>query len=338
MERLEAVGFGGGMTVRSRLRFVSMAVAALAATVPLSAAGGAGEGPPVESDPVALETSLDCPDGLVHAGRPVVLLVHGTATTDTESWPTGLGTVLAGAGFDWCMVQLPGRALVDIQRSAEHVVDAVRRLHRLTGRQVSLVGHSQGALQPRWAVRWWPDVRRAVDDIVTIAGANREIPWTEAAFCANGCPASIWQFSQGAAFMAALNRAPTPAGPSYTTVRSHTDNLIQPSLPAETAVATIDGASNVAVQDLCPGRVVEHVGLIFDATALAVTLDALSHPGPADPARVGTGSCAQVYAPGIDNGVATTAIATLYANAFPAIAAAEKVSAEPPLRPFAREG
>ena len=303
--------------------------------------GGAGAspargepGPALESDPVALDTSLACPEGLRHPEHAGVLLIHGTATTAAETWPSGLGRVLTASGFDWCTVQLPGRALVDIQESAEYVVAAVRRLHRQTGRIVSLVGHSQGALQTRWAIRWWPDVRAAVDDLITIAGANREIPWTRAAFCNPRCAPPIWQFSLGARFMQSLNRVPAPGGPSYTTIRSLTDNLIQPAAPEATAVATIDGATNIAVQDLCPGRVVEHVGLVFDAVALAVVLDALTHPGSADATRVGTAHCAELYAAGIDPVVAAAAITTLYANAFPAVPAARQVDAEPTLRPY----
>lgn len=327
------------MTARRMAGALAMALLALGGTSlsPLGA-GAAGEpGPALQSDPVVLETSLGCPAGLHHPDHAVVLLVHGTATTAAESWPSGLGPVLGAAGFDWCTVQLPGRALVDIQESAEHVVAAVRRLHAETARKVSLVGHSQGALQPRWAVRWWHDVRAAVDDVVTIAGANRPIPWTKPGFCGAGsCPPPIWQFSDGSAFMAALNKVPVPPGPSYTTIRSLTDNLIQPAVPAETAVATIDGAANFMAQDLCPGRTVEHVGLIFDAVALALVMDALTHPGPADSARVGTGHCAEVYASGIDPVVASAAITTLYGNAFPAVLAAPRTSAEPPLRGFAR--
>jgi hypothetical protein len=47
-------------------------------------------------------------------------------------------------GCEWCMVQLPGRALVDIETIEEYVVAAVRAIHRYRGRQVSLVDHSQG--------------------------------------------------------------------------------------------------------------------------------------------------------------------------------------------------
>src|SRR2546423_7828619 len=86
-------------------------------------------GPRLDVDPVKLRTALSCPDGLTHRHQPVVLLVHGTATTATESWPWGFGKVLPKAGFDWCMVQLPDREMGDIQVSNQYVVQAVRTLH-----------------------------------------------------------------------------------------------------------------------------------------------------------------------------------------------------------------
>ena len=190
--------------------------AATAAIVTLAAprpAGASVEGPALSVPADRLAASLSCP-GELRADRDPVLLVHGTATTAAESWPAGMGVVLHRAGFDWCTVQLPGRAMVDIQRSTEYVVDAVRALHRRTGRRVSLIGHSQGALEVRWAVRWWPEVRAVVDDVITAAGANRPVPWTKSAFCARGCAEAIWQFSTGAAFMEVLNQVPLPAGPS----------------------------------------------------------------------------------------------------------------------------
>ena len=83
--------------------------------------------------------SVTCPDGVrAHKQRPVVLLVHGTATTAQESWAEGFGKSLHVSGFDWCMVQLPGRALGDIQASNAYVVDAVGDLHRLTHRRIAL--------------------------------------------------------------------------------------------------------------------------------------------------------------------------------------------------------
>ena len=323
----------------ARRSLALFALALLAPVVGTTASGAVPVGPALESDPVALETALACPRGFQNPGRPVVLLVHGTATTAEESWPDGFGKALPGAGFDWCTVQLPGRALVDIQESTEYVVAAVRTLHSRTGRRVNLVGHSQGAMQIRAAVRWWPDVRATVDDLVSITGANRHIPWTELAFCqADGCPPAIWQFSEGAQFMTALNKAPVVGGVSYTSVYSLNDELIQPSMPAESAVATIDGASNIPIQDICPGRSVGHVQAVYDAAFFAVTLDAFTHAGPADPARVDRAACTAYAPPGVDPADAASRTYALYANAFRAIPFAPRTKSEPPLRDYAKAG
>ena len=136
--------------------------------------------------------------------------------------------------------------------------------------------------------------------------------------------------------MAALNKVPTPAGPSYTAIRSLTDELIQPAMPESSAVATIDGATNLLVQDSCPGRYVGHVGLVFDNVFAAMVLDALQNPGPAIASRVGRNVCTRAHPEGVDDAAAEVAITTLYANAFAAIPPGPKAHREPPLRPYAR--
>jgi len=111
-----------------------------------------------------------------------------------------------------------------------------------------------------------------------------------------------------------------------------------PSWPESQAAATIDGATNVAVQDICPGRVVDHGQSLFDAVFAAVFVDGLKHPGPADPARIDRAVCSQGFAPPIDPVMATVALTTVYANAFATSNAAPKTRREPLLRPFARHG
>lgn len=294
----------------------------------------APSGPALRGDPSKLANAVTCPDGLArHRSRPVVLLVHGTATTAEETWPLGLGRSLPLAGFDWCMVQLPDRALSDIQDSNEYVVAAVRRLAKRTGRRVDLIGHSQGGLQTRWSIRWWPDVRRIVEDDITFAGSNQGVASASGACALGSCFESAWQQRIGSALETALNRRRMPPGPSYTAIHSATDELVQP-----VGSGTFPGASNVLVQSLCPGRYVGHVQAVFDAAYIAVALDALTHRGPASPARVGAAPCAQVYGPGIDAAQATVAIDTLYANAGAAVARHPQTRAEPPLRAYARSG
>jgi hypothetical protein len=51
------------------------------------------------------------------------------------------------------------RALTDIQISTEYVVYAVRQMRDHYHSKVDILGHSQGALEGRWAIKFWPDGR-----------------------------------------------------------------------------------------------------------------------------------------------------------------------------------
>ncbi|MGH2692951.1 MAG: esterase/lipase family protein, partial [Actinomycetota bacterium] len=53
------------------------------------------------------------------------------------------------------------------------------------------------------------------------------------------------------------------------------------------------GGSNLAIQDLCPGRVVTHVALAADAATFALVIDALTHAGAAEGSRFDPRVCLQ---------------------------------------------
>ena len=67
---------------------------------------------------------------------------------------------------------MPMHTLNDIQVAAEYLVHAIRRMHRLSGRRIAVMGHSQGGMSMRWALRFWPDTRPMVDDVIGFAGSN----------------------------------------------------------------------------------------------------------------------------------------------------------------------
>src|SRR5207237_7752353 len=63
--------------------------------------------------------------------------------------------------------------------------------------------------------------------------------------------------------------------------------------------------------------------------------DALDHPGPADPARLGTSLCLQAIAPGLDaSDVAYMHTVALSQAALSTLVTGPKASAEPPLMPY----
>ena len=275
-----------------------------------------------------MDKALVCPAEFGDAQRDPVLLVHGTATNAAESWTWGYTKVLAAEGYDVCTVDLPERALVDIQVSVEYVVNAVRRIAAATGEDVDIIGHSQGTLQPRWAAKWWPDVRAAIDDMVLLASPAHGVSSASGMCDSGSCAPSIWQMNIGSKFTEALNRGDeTPGDISYSSIYSEFDELVQ---PAESAV--IEGASNVLVQDLCTARPVHHGGFLHDAAVYALVVDALSHPGPADPARVDASVCAQTWMPGTEP---VTGNLTLYGPAFLAVLQGPQAGEEPPVAAYA---
>jgi triacylglycerol esterase/lipase EstA (alpha/beta hydrolase family) len=300
------------------------------------APAGADDGPSLSVPTDAIDAALHCPATFMHPEHEPVLLVHGLGATGVENWGWNYALALPAAGFDVCTVDLPGRAWNDIQVSSEYVVHAVRVISTASGKQVDVVGHSEGGLQPRWAVRWWRDVRERVDDIVTLGSPHHGVfdPDVVDLPCPIPCiPGALWQMREGSRFLTALNAGDeTPDPVSYTSIWSATDELVQGmSLGKPTSV--LEGASNFMVQDLCPGRFVSHVGLATDAVTHAVVIDALTHEGPAAPSRFDPLSCLRIDIPGLDyTALRGDPVALLLAPL-----TAERLTWEPELREYVRQ-
>ncbi|MBI5496283.1 MAG: lipase [Deltaproteobacteria bacterium] len=255
--------------------------------------------PPLRTDPLERETALRCPEGFAHPEHEPVLLVHGTGVTPDENWGWNYLGALPAAGFDTCTVKLPRRALGDIQVAAEFVVHAVRRIHAMTGRKVDILGHSQGGLEPRWALKYWPDLRAMVDDVVTL-GTPHHGTVVASLFAPLPCasPACL-QMRVGSDFLRTLNDGDeTPGEVSYTSIYSAQDTLVQPSFWR--ATARLEGAANIRIQDVCPLRYVSHVGLAWDSVVFEMVVDAFTRPGGTDPGRLSGANCWSVVSSHVD--------------------------------------
>ncbi|MBA3304149.1 MAG: lipase [Acidimicrobiia bacterium] len=305
---------------------------ALALLMLASASAGCTPGDPPLSVPRSkLAAALSCPDRFT-SDRQSVLLVHGTFTNPEENFGWNYAGVLPERGYDVCTVRLPGRALEDIQVASEYVVFAVRQMHAASDRRVDILGHSQGGLEPRWALRWWPSLRTQVDDLVTLASPHHGTVVADAA-AVNGCVPACLQMRRSARFIAALNSVDETPGPvSYTAVYTLTDELVQPVAPTPTAA--LAGASNILVQDLCPGRPVDHVGVVYDAAVHDMVIDAFTRRGPADPDRFDEETCAQVAFDGVDEAALPGFVAAL--DGMDEFSNTPNSRDEPPLKPYAR--
>jgi pimeloyl-ACP methyl ester carboxylesterase len=259
-------------------------------------------GPALSVSDADLAKRFACsPGGLAGAKVAPVMLLQGTGATAKDNWSWTYEPALTKLGIPWCHVDLPDNATGDIQRAGEYVVAALRVMRAGAQRKVSIVGHSQGGMVGRWALRFWPDTRGMVEDVVGFAPSNHG---TTEASCstAEPCSAAGWQQADEANFIKALNsRAETFPGISYTNIVTRIDEVVKPVESSFLSPAGGGRVTNVATQDLCPTAAYEHllIGLI-DPVAYALAIDALSHDGPADPTRVDPLVCAQVLHPGIN--------------------------------------
>ena len=246
--------------------------------------------PPFEVPVADLAAALECPQPFTHPEREPVLLVHGTFTNGHENFSWNWELALPSRGYDYCLVTYPNRGTGDMQISAEYVAYAVQEMHRRTGAKIDVVGHSQGGLMPRWAIKWWPSVQAAVDDYVMLAGPNHGVGL---AASAEQSPVPIvpvgYQFAATSKFITALNAGDeSPGAVDYSSIYSITDELVQPATTAPLEAGhEPPNVRNVSVQDVCPGRIVDHLTIgTTDRLTMELVVDALSHPGPVDPARV----------------------------------------------------
>jgi lipase (class 2) len=265
-------------------------------------------GPALSVPHAALAAALVCSGALRRSPLEPVLLNPATGVTAAQNYSWNYERAFAAEGRPWCAVTMPHSTLIDIQTSGEYLVYAIRHMYAQAGRRIAVLGHSQGGMSMRWALRFWPDTRAMVDDVIGMAGSNHGT--TVHDLCIVGvtrCVPAVWQQHAGSNFVAALNsRAETFAGISYTEIYTHTDEVVQPNgsngMPSSSALSTGHGRiTNVATQDVCPGDVDEHllVGTV-DPVAYALVADALDHRGPAHPARIDASVCGQLYQPGVD--------------------------------------
>jgi triacylglycerol lipase len=334
---------------------------ALACLIALTGCGGSGGGssegarfgastePALETDLAALDAALLCTP-FTHPDKPPVLLVHGTFTAGYEQYEWNYLPLLAARGFDVCAVTYPDRGLGDQQISAEYVVHALRSIHAATGRKVAMIGHSQGATMPRWALKWWPSTRNAVADFVLIAGPNHGTlvadPTGQGQQNPLGMPAAFYQFSAGSNFITALNAGDeTPGDIEYTNLYALTDELVQPVLPEPTAALdwgqNNPRVANILMQDVCPLNVVDHVTIgTTDRIAFELAVDAISNPGPADVARAGgMALCLNplplIADPALASEGVTILLDILQRNAEAGLPELHLTTEEPPLKPYA---
>jgi triacylglycerol esterase/lipase EstA (alpha/beta hydrolase family) len=206
--------------------------------------------------------------GRVRAGEVPVLLVPGF-----DGAPASLDALAArlrAGGRRVVVVALPDRGTGDLAAAAGVLERAVDR----TGAaRVDLVGYSAGGIVVRAFLADRGGAART-RRVVLLGTPNHgtELAGAAAAVDARLCAGACAQLVPGSALLARLNRSDeTPAGPAFTSIWT----------------ASLQGAVNVRLQDVCAGSGVGHGGLVRDPLVLGLVARALDGalpraPPPAD--------------------------------------------------------
>jgi len=296
-------------------------------------------GPALSVPADELAASLHCSATFPSARRTPVLLVPGTTLDPEPNYDWNYERAFDAQRRPWCAVRLPEHATGDIQIAGEYAVYALRTMSARAHRKVDVLGYSQGGMVPRWALRFWPDTRPLVDDLVGLDPSNHGTVDADAT-CAMSCDAANYQQASQSHFIAALNSgAETFRGIDYTVVYSRTDEVVVPNVDVASSSSLHTGGgriANIAVQSVCPADPSEHLAMgSYDAVGYALAVDALDHAGPASADRIDISVCAQPFQPGVDPGAFPQQYARYLQAVGQASASARMLSAEPPLKRYA---
>jgi triacylglycerol lipase len=228
------------------------------------------------ADP-ASEASGQEPPGQPVSGVVVVPGFGGSAASVSK-----LVDTLRRAGHTVVTVALPGDGTGDIAAMTPGVQQAVQQLTS-TGAPVDVVGYSMGGLVAR---AWAKDAGGAglARRILTVGTPNDGTETAALGQVVGSCPQACQQMVPGSAFLDALNSDdPTPDGPAWITVRSSDDEVVRP-----TDTVSLEGASNVLLQDVCSDASVDHARLVSDPLPLAIIVRGVGQQPWTTP---GTGDC-----------------------------------------------
>jgi triacylglycerol lipase len=218
-----------------------------------------------------------------------VLLVPGYGGNVGSLAP--LAARIRATGRSATVVALPGDGTGDLEAQAAAVQAAVRRAVGAQGGGVDLIGYSAGGVVVRlWVDRYDGDhlARRVVTLGSPLHGTR--LAGLGSALAPDVCPVACQQLVPGSSLLARLSAAPLPAALPWLSVWTENDQTVTPPESAR-----LDGAVNVAVQDVCAGVTVQHGELPSDPLVTGLVLRAIG----TGPLRApGPGECAALRAAG----------------------------------------
>jgi triacylglycerol lipase len=278
---LAACGSSSGAPTSTTTSSLS-STATSTATTTTTAPGTTSPAKPPSSSSAPPATAVNAPDCKppVQHPYPVVLL---PGTYGVTAWQL-VGPQLAQLGYCVYTFAYGNGETGDIATSAQQLARFVDRLLARSGaKRISIVGHSEGGMMPRYYIRFLGGEAK-VADLVALAPSNHGTlnPSTFGGALV-GCVACAEQ-QTGSSFLTHLNAGDeTPPPVNYTVIETAYDEVV---IPYSSAFLTGPSTrvTNVTLQQQCPSDIVGHVGITSDPVALQWVENALARStGPADP-------------------------------------------------------
>jgi hypothetical protein len=164
-------------------------------------------GPALSVPAGTLRAALHCQGPFGESPLEPVLLNPATGVTPAQNFSWNYERAFNAQHRPWCAVTMPFHTLGDITVAGQYLVHAIRAEFAMAGRRIAVMGHSQGGMSMRWALRFWPDTRAMVDDVIGMAGSNHGTSLV-APLCRPGltrCTPATWQQATDSNLIKALN-------------------------------------------------------------------------------------------------------------------------------------
>ena len=202
--------------------------------------------------------------------RPgTVLLIPGYGGSRTAL--SQLARRLDAAGRTARVVTLPDDGTGDLRVQADTLDQAVREELNGGSPSVDLIGYSAGGV----VARLWVDRHAGATvarRVVTLGSPlhGTRIAGIGAALAPGSCPPACRQLAPGSDLLDGIDDSELPGGLPWLSIWTNDDETVQPPDSAR-----LDGATNVALQDICPGARVSHGALPTDPLVTALVLRAV---------------------------------------------------------------
>ncbi len=169
------------------------------------------------------------------------------------------------------VLTLAGDGTGDLLEQAGVLADAVEKAYARGAPSVDVVGYSAGGVVARlWVSREGGDhqARRVVTLGAPMHGTG--LAAAGGALVPGACPAACVQLAPGSALLQELAKEPIPSTLPWLSVWTERDETVTPPDSAR-----LDGAVNVALQQVCPGNQAGHGDLPTDPAVTELVLQAL---------------------------------------------------------------